>query len=141
MFISFFSITMRRERNEPKKEKHVELQQCFALQNRMDNVKIFCHPELVSVSQKIFTFQLRYRAYAHAPQLNASFVYNVGLAYNPIMNIHVRPLTPALSRKGIGKKEYDTKCPRVCNSPSLRFCPKIIIKKMNNFLFNFVSQI
>ena len=50
MFISFFSITMRRERNEPKKEKHVELQQCFALQDRMDDVKIFCHPELVSGS-------------------------------------------------------------------------------------------
>ena len=41
MFISFFSITMRKERNEPKKEKHVELQQCFALQDQMNDVKIF----------------------------------------------------------------------------------------------------
>ena len=39
---------MRKERNEPKKEKHVELQQCFALQGRMDDVKIFCHPELAA---------------------------------------------------------------------------------------------
>ena len=61
MFISFFSITMRRERNEPKKGKHVELRQCFALQDRMDDVKIF-------------TFLLRYRAYAHAPPLNTFLV-------------------------------------------------------------------
>ena len=50
MFISFFSITMRKERNEPKKEKHVELRQCFALQDQMDDVKIFCHPELAAKS-------------------------------------------------------------------------------------------
>ena len=58
-----------------KKEKHVELLQCFALQDRMDDVKIF-------------TFQLRYRANAHAPQLKAGWVFS------PTMNIHVRPLSP-----------------------------------------------
>ena len=35
-----FNADNQEERNEPKKEKHVELQQCFALQDQMDDVKI-----------------------------------------------------------------------------------------------------
>ena len=35
-FISFFSVTKSKERNEPKKEKPVAEEQCFALQNQMD---------------------------------------------------------------------------------------------------------
>ena len=35
-FISFFSVTKSKERNEAKKEKPVAEEQCFALQNQMD---------------------------------------------------------------------------------------------------------